>query len=223
MTDSISPLNPDDYIITRKRKKYKFAKFFNNPFCYEVNEWQPHKVDVLEMGAGTGLFSVAMAQADPTRKFLAVDVKADRLQTGARAAEGAGIENLLFLRARADQLPELIEPSSLTSLWVTFPDPFPKPRHAKNRLTHPRALRIYASLLGRGGALYFKTDAKNLFDWSLEQLVAEGWHIAELSFDLHESALPDQYKIQTTYETRYIGEGLAINFVKAVPPTIVEA
>jgi len=223
MTQSTAPLNPDDYIITRKRKKYKFAKFFNNPFCYEVDEWLPQKVDVLEIGAGTGLFSVAMAQARVAKKFLAVDVKADRLQVGAIAAEAAGSNNLYFLRARADQLPGLIALASLEAIWVTFPDPFPKPRHAKNRLTHPKALKIYQSLLAPGGALYFKTDAKNLFDWSLEQLVAEGWHITELSFDLHDSNLSAEYKIKTTYETRYISEGLAINFVKATPPTIVEA
>lgn len=218
---STAPLNPDDYIITRKRKKYKFAKFFNSPFCYEVEEWQPQKTDILEMGAGTGLFSVAMAQAASMQKCLAVDVKADRLQVGAVTAEAAGIDNLSFLRARADQLPGLIAPASLAAIWVTFPDPFPKPRHAKNRLTHPRALKIYASLLAPGAALYFKTDAKNLFDWSLEQLIAEGWHVTELSFDLHNSELSAEYKIKTTYETRYIREGLTINFVKAIPPTIV--
>jgi tRNA (guanine-N7-)-methyltransferase len=103
-------------------------------------------------------------------------------------------------------------------LWVTFPDPFPKERSAKHRLTHPQYLKIYEMLLQKDGALYFKTDAKALFDWSLETLVEEGWNIDELSFDLHESALSEEYKIKTTYETRYMSEGIKINFVKASPP-----
>lgn len=208
-------LNPSDFIITRKRKKYKFAIFHNSPLCFEIEEWDKRLVDVLEMGAGTGLFSVALAEQEPTKYFAAVDVKADRLQTGARLATEKGLENISFLRARADQLGDLIAPHSLEKLWITFPDPFPKDRSAKHRLTHPNFLTLYQRLLKSDGRLYFKTDAKPLFDWSLEQLVKEGWTIEELSFDLHESGLPDQYKIQTTYEARFIGEGLKINFVRA--------
>lgn len=173
--------------------------------------------DVLEMGAGTGLFSVALAGLD-LAKYVAVDVKADRLQKGAYAAEEAGRKNVRFLRARADQLETVVPSHTLTKIWVTFPDPFPKERSAKHRLTHPQYLSLYNRLLAKDGALYFKTDAHDLFTWSLEQLVASGWRIEELSFDLHDSELSDTYKLQTTYEQRYVGEGKPIHFVKALPP-----
>ena len=54
-------LDPNDFIITRKRKKYRFALFANSPLCFEFSEWTPRAVDVLEIGAGTGLFSVELA------------------------------------------------------------------------------------------------------------------------------------------------------------------
>lgn len=212
-------LNPKDFIITRKRKKYKFALFHNNPLCFELDEWQGQPVpDVLEIGAGTGLFGVALARSLPEKRILAVDVKADRLQTGARKASEEDLPNIQFLRARADQLAEVIVPHSLEAIWVTFPDPFPKTRNAKRRLTHPQFLALYEKLLKPGGALYFKTDAAGLFAWSLEQLVKEGWVLTELSFDLHESELPDFYKQKTTYEARFTAEGLPTHFVKALPP-----
>jgi tRNA (guanine-N7-)-methyltransferase len=216
----MSQLDPEEFIITRKRKQYKFALFHNNPLCFEVEEWEDDpQPKSLEMGAGTGLFSVAFAEQSFGTQYVAVDVKADRLQTGARQAVEKELANIRFLRARADQLPELLSPHSLKDIWITFPDPFPKARYAKHRLTHSQCLRLYAGLLQEGGALYFKTDAKNLFDWSLEQLVAEKWKIEELSFDLHESDLPATYKTKTTYEVRYMNEGFKINFVKAMPPT----
>ncbi len=212
-------LDPNDFIISRKRKKYRFALFANSPLCFEVEQWGNNPTpDVLELGAGTGLFGAALAGHTPDKQFVAVDVKADRLQTGALKAEDLGLANLRFLRARADQLPELLSPHSLDRIWVTFPDPFPKDRSAKHRLTHPQFLDIYKGLLRPDGALYFKTDAKSLFDWSLEQLVANGWMIEELSFDLHESHLDESYKVKTTYEARYTSEGLKINFVRAAPP-----
>lgn len=214
-------LNLDDFIIVRKRKKYKFAKFHNAENCFEFDEWrdfyqqrQP-SVSRLEIGAGTGLFSVELAARYPDKLFAAIDVKADRLQKGAYIALEKGLDNIYFIRARADQISDLFALSTLVNIWVTFPDPFPKKRAAGRRLTHPYFLRSYAQLLQPGGELLFKHDDRDFFCWSLEQLVAEKWQITELSFDLHESSLDDEYKIMTTYEQRWLNEGKAINFVKA--------
>jgi tRNA (guanine-N7-)-methyltransferase len=212
-------LNPADYIITRKRKKYRFALFHNSPLCFEAGQWdRAYTPNVAEIGAGTGLFSVMQAADHPEDTFLAVDVKGDRLQKGAYSAVERHLENVRFLRARANQLGELLPAHKLDILWITFPDPFPKKHSAGRRLTHPQFLKQYAMLLRPKGALYFKTDSLNLFTWSLEQLVLEGWRIEELSFDLHDSNLAEWYKIQTTYEQRFISEGLKVNFVKALPP-----
>lgn len=213
-------VDPNQFIIARKRKKYRFAVFANNPLCFEAEQWPKAPVDILEVGAGTGQCASALAERSPGLAHVAVDVKADRLQKGAEAAVEKDLENVRFLRARADQLADLIAPRSLTAVWVTFPDPFPKRRSAGRRLTHPTFLKIYQHILRKDGALYFKTDAHNLFTWSLEQLVQEGWHIEELSFDLHDSALADEYKIKTTYEARFVEEGLMTHFVKALPPSV---
>ena len=214
-------LNPDDFVIVRKRKKYKFAKFHNAENCFELDEWrdfyqqrQPG-VSRLEVGAGTGLFSVELAARYPDKLFAAIDVKADRLQKGAYIALERSLKNIYFIRARADQIGDLFALSTLVNIWVTFPDPFPKKRAAGRRLTHPYFLRRYAQLLQPGGELLFKHDDRDFFCWSLEQLAAEKWQITELSFDLHESSLDDEYKIMTTYEQRWLNEGKAINFVKA--------
>lgn len=183
--------------------------------CFEYEQWSRQwQPDILEIGAGTALFSVALAERYPDKKVLAVDVKADRLQTGARLAEEKGLTNIHFLRARADQLDEALAPAALETIWITFPDPFPKDRSAKHRLTHSRFLAVYQHLLREGGSICFKTDAHALFDWSLEQFVDNSWQIRELSFDLHESSLLADYKVMTTYETRFTNEGLPTYFVR---------
>ncbi|HET6622513.1 MAG TPA: tRNA (guanosine(46)-N7)-methyltransferase TrmB, partial [Candidatus Saccharimonadales bacterium] len=172
-------------------------------------------IDVVEVGAGTGLFAVELASRHPELNFAAIDVKADRLQKGAYVAMEQGLHNVFFIRARADQLDELFDPASLRQVWLTFPDPHPKKRSAGRRLTHPTFLKKYADLLNSEGALYLKHDNRDFFDWSMEQLVAEKWRLDELSFDLHESELSDEYKATTTYEARWLSEGLRTNFLKA--------
>ncbi len=212
----MSFVDPNQFIITRKRKKYKFALFHNSPLCFEFDEWAPHQVDVVEVGAGNGMFIVELATRHPEQMFVAVDVKGDRLQKGAREAEARGLNNVFFIRARADQLGELFTSNSLNAIWLTFSDPFPRKRSSGRRLTHPHFLKTYAELLRADGSLIIKHDNPDFFNWGLEQLVAEGWRLKELTFDLHESNLGDDYKILTAYEKRWLSEGRIINFVKAV-------
>ena len=99
-------IDPKEFIITRKRKKYKFALFANSPICFEAAEWierAPFAPNILEIGAGNGLFSVANAAVSPAKNFVAVDVKADRMQHGARKAHADKLANIACVRLRADE------------------------------------------------------------------------------------------------------------------------
>ncbi len=212
--------------ITRKRKKWKFAHFEEWPNCFEADNvtpkfWQTHfealQPLVVEIGAGTADLSVELARRHAERNFVAADVKSDRLYTGAKVALNEPIKNIAFVRAQLREMNKLFAPRSISELWITFPDPFPRDKQAKHRLTHPKFLKVYTELLTSDGVLRFKTDNRELFLWSLEQLVAEGWRLQELSFDLHESDLPDDYKVTTHFERKYIEKGLAINYVSARP------
>lgn len=209
----------EDFIITRKRKKFKFARFAEFTNCYEASEWRGSLAEqrfatseqrIIEVGAGSGLFLVEQARRQPDAFFVALDVKADRLYTGARQALEDGVASIVFIRAHAGQLVDVLGERAADELWLTFCDPFPKKRQAKHRMTHPAFLAVYRQLLKKDGVLHFKTDNHGLFDWSLEQLVASGARLSSLTYDLHQSRLPEHYKVMTTYETRFFAEGLPI-------------
>lgn len=219
----LEKLDPKEFIITRKRKKYRFALFHNSPLCFELAEWQrTSDVDVVEVGAGNAHFLVELAARHPEQQFVALDVKGDRLQSGARKAEEQGLTNIRFVRARADQVGELFSEGTVAAIWLTFSDPFPRKRSAGRRMTHPTFLRKYAQVLCPTGSLLIKHDNREFFYWTLEQLVAEKWQLQELTFDLHESDLNEDYKILTAYETRWLNEGLVTNFVRATLPARVQ-
>lgn len=212
-------MDPEQFVISRRRKKYRFAKFFNAENCFELDDWQRQPIDTLEIGAGTGFFSVELAMRHPDKIFVAVDVKADRLQRGAYEALEKDIKNVFFVRARADQIDQLASPKSVSAIWVTFPDPFPRDRSERRRLMHPFFLEKYHELLAASGILCLKHDNQEFFDWSLEQLAETGWQIDESSLDLHASDLDDDYKVLTSYEIRWLNEGLETKFVKATKPS----
>lgn len=217
-------MKPEHFIITRKRKKYRFARFADAANCFEIDNWTMPATDkpiTLEVGAGTALFSVEMATRHPERFYIALDVKADRLQKGAYEALDRGLTNVQFVRIHAMQLDERVSLKA-DEIWVTFPDPHPKKRSAKHRLLHPLFLQQYRNILDQRGKLLFKTDNHALFDWSLEQLVTHGWHITALTYDLHSvepEVIPENAdaRIKTTYEVRFTTEGLPTHFLVALP------
>ncbi len=214
--------NPKELFITRKRKKWKFAHFDQWEHCFQSDQVSPETwVDyfgnnrplVVEIGAGTADLSVGLAHKYPDQQHIAIDIKSDRLYTGAKYTLERQLTNIAFIRAHMNEIGNIFAPNTIKELWITFPDPFPRKKQAKRRLTHQNFLEKYRPLLTEAGIIKFKTDNHDLFLWSLEQITQAGGHIRELCFDLHDSGLPDDYKITTAYERRFQAEGSPIYFV----------
>jgi tRNA (guanine-N7-)-methyltransferase len=94
-------MNTEKLFITRKRKKWKFAHFNQWPNCFQANQvrsdqWQ--KPLIIEVGAGTADLSVALAKKQPKSYFVALDIKSDRLYTGAKYCLQEGVHNISFVR-----------------------------------------------------------------------------------------------------------------------------
>ena len=216
-------MSENDLVITRRRKKYKFAKFNKLGNCFQLKDWinssqirlLKGKKVIIEIGAGSALFLVSLAKLHPENFYIAVDIKSDRLYRGAKQATEEKIKNIVFIRSDIWQLTEIISKNSVDEIWLTFSDPYPSKSDARHRLTHPRFLEMYKNILrsnSKSSQLHFKTDSETLFGWSLEQFKENGWDIKNISRDLHNSDLPDEYKIMTTYEERFVSEGMVIYF-----------
>ncbi len=166
---------------------------------------------ILELACGTGAYTVALAQRFPQATVVGVDIKGARMWFGAQEAQALALTNARFLRTRIERLADSFALGEVDEIWITFPNPHPTEGNARRRLTSPRFLEIYASLLKPGGCLHLKTDSEALFDYSLETAQAEGWRVEEELRDVH--ALPGQtllQEVQTTYERRYVAEGKRI-------------
>ena len=99
---------------------------------------------VLELGCGKGEYTVALAERDPSRNYIGIDIKGARMWRGAKTATERGMRNVGFLRTRIEFINGLFGEGEVSEIWITFPDPQLKTRRAKKRLTSPLFLEYYA-------------------------------------------------------------------------------
>lgn len=171
---------------------------------------------VVELACGKGEYTVGLAQAFPDKNFLGVDIKGERIARGAKQAETLGLKNVGFLRTDINFLQEFITDGEIDELWITFPDPQPRPKQEKHRLTHPRFLNMYKELLVPGGMLHFKTDSPELFAYSLATVQETGFTNLQFTTDLYNSPLNAIHLgIKTHYEQLFFDKGFSINYLQA--------
>ena len=169
---------------------------------------------MIEIGCGKGGFMLKLAEKNPETQFVAIEKMSDVLLLAAEKIKNAELKNVKLLCADAETLTEYFEEGSVARIYLNFSDPWPRPKHAKRRLTAPKYLEIYKKLLAPDGAIYFKTDNRILFDYSLVTLREAGFKLEKLTYDLHNSEY-EKDNIHTEYENNFSAKGFAINRVEA--------
>lgn len=171
---------------------------------------------VLELGCGKGEYTIGLATRFSAENHVGVDVKGDRLWVGSTQAIDAKLDNAVFLRAQIQKIDQLFDANEVDKIWVTFPDPRPKDRDIKRRLTSPRYLEMYKVILKSEGTVNFKTDNQALFEYTLEVLEART-DISDLkyTFDLYESNLQEYtHGIKTNFEEKYLATDTPIKYLQ---------
>ena len=151
----------------------------------------------LELGCGKGRFTAGTAAAEPDVLLIAVEVVPDAMVVAMERCVAAGLTNVFFVDANADQLPSFFAPGEIDRIYINFCDPWPSNRHAKRRLTHGNFLRLYRQVLKEGGQIH-----------SVEELPRFGFELSEVTRDLHANG---PVGIMTDYEAKFYDLGQPIN------------
>jgi tRNA (guanine-N7-)-methyltransferase len=170
---------------------------------------------VLELGCGRGEYTVGLSRSYPLLNFIGVDIKGARLWRGGKTINEDKILNAAFLRVHIEWLPEFFDKQEVDEIWITFPDPQPQMSRENRRLTNPKFLTIYRSVLRENGVLHLKTDSIGLFEYTLEQLAGEKGALELVTRDLYADQ-PEGFdlSIQTTYEQIFLAKGKKINYLR---------
>ncbi|WP_101772911.1 tRNA (guanosine(46)-N7)-methyltransferase TrmB [Peptostreptococcus faecalis] len=154
----------------------------------------------LEVGSGRGQFITTLAQLNPDINFIALEIKEEVLLRALEKAIDKNLNNIIFLWGSVEMLDLYFDDRELSRIYINFCDPWPKKRNAKKRLTHGNFLELYRLKLA-DGEIHFKTDSKELFEFSLNQFSENDWKLKNITLDLENSDFKEN--VETEYEEKF--------------------
>jgi len=174
---------------------YKMAEYFGNN--------QPIH---LEIGCGKGRFISTCASQNPNINHIAMEREEQVMAIAARLSRDIQAQ-LVFLNLDAEELANYFKAGDISRLYINFCDPWHRRKKwAKRRLTHVNFLSIYEKL--QIPEIYFKTDNRILFEFSINQFSERGWIMKNVSLDLHNSGMAEEIgNIMTEYEEKFMHKG----------------
>lgn len=160
----------------------------------------------IEIGMGKGKFIVEMAKQNPRMNYIGIEKYSSVLVRAVEKLDDFEQDNLRLIRMDAENIEDVFQEGEVAGIYLNFSDPWPKDRHAKRRLTSKRFLERYDHILCNDGRVIFKTDNKDLFDFSLEQVREAGWILENYTYDLHHSEFMEG-NVMTEYEEKFSAKG----------------
>lgn len=190
-----------------------------SPYCIQdaaayAGKWHtlfPQEAPLhIEIGMGKGQFIMGMAKAHSDINYIGIEKYTSVLLRAVQKmeAEETPLDTLRFLCFNAEDIAEIFAPGEVDRIYLNFSDPWPKDRHAKRRLTSSAFLDRYDQILAKGGHIEFKTDNRDLFDFSVEEINASStWQIQAMTYDLHNDTSMNAGNIMTEYEEKFSSKG----------------
>lgn len=213
-----------------KLKRFKENDTFKNvvqPTREEVQEgfalkgkWEEHFGNsnpiVLELGCGKGEYTIGLAEQNPNKNFIGIDIKGARFWRGAKTALEEGLSNVAFLRTQIELLDLLFTKDEVSEIWITFPDPQIKYKRTKHRMTNEVFLNKYKKILQPNGLVHLKTDSEFMHGYTLGLLHGMRHEIIYANHDVYknEGSPKEVLEIQTFYENQYLEKGKAITYIQ---------
>jgi tRNA (guanine-N7-)-methyltransferase len=178
---------------------------------------------VLELGCGRGEYTVGLAERDPNKNYIGIDIKGARMWAGAKQAELAGMTNVAFLRTNIEMLCHFFASDEVDEIWITFPDP--QMKKATKRLTSTYFMERYRQVLRPEGLIHLKTDSPFLYAYTDAMVKENNYPIVVNTNNLYEAEpsvkIEEARCLQTHYEKQWLDRGLTIKYIAWKLPAVL--
>ena len=171
---------------------------------------------VLELGCGKGEYTVELAQRFPDKNYIGVDIKGNRIWTGARKSLQEGLKNAAFIRTNIEMIHHFFAENEVSEIWLTFPDP--QMKKTSKRLTATNFIRSYLNFLKPEGVIHLKTDSNFMFTYTGEMVKTNHFPVIDYHEDIYASeSVSPILNIKTYYEQQWLERGIAIKYISFMP------
>ena len=162
----------------------------------------------LEIGFGEGEFLVDLALSNQDWNFVGIEIKKHRNKVALKLAEDSLISNIRFLHIEAEiALRQVLDRNIFHTVYINFPDPWPKRRHFKHRLFNQEFIKSLSKVLVIGGKVIVKTDH---YDYILQ--IIDEFNKSETFTNGYgnKGYIVDKYNTKTKFESEFRDQGKEI-------------
>ncbi len=173
----------------------------------------------IEIGMGKGDFITSMAHLKPDGIYIGVELVESILALGIKKLKrfekqnSVYLDNLYLMSFDAKDIADIFSYNVFEKIYLNFSDPWPKSRHEKRRLTYKGFLEEYKKVLKKDGIIEFKTDNRELFEYSLVSMQNFGVEFLNVYLDLHKTNV---FNVVTEYEAKFSEKGPIYKLVAKV-------
>ena len=194
-----------DDVLNNFSHKGKWHSFFNNK-----------NPIIIELGCGKGEYTIALAEKNPDKNFIGIDIKGARFWRGAKTALEDNLINVAFVRTQIELVDYIFDKGEVDEIWITFPDPQIKYKRTKHRMTNPDFLNKYKKILKPNGMVHLKTDSEYMHGYTLGLLQGLGLTVEYAHHDVYgtTNAPKEVTDIQTYYESQYLAINKKITYLR---------
>ena len=183
----------------------------------EIPDWQAQFGNTnplkLEIGFGMGNFLIEMAAKEPDSNFIGIDFYHKGIRKIMTRIRNLQLENIRIVYGDIrSKISILCQDGELETVYINFPDPWPKKRHIKRRLIKPEFINQLAQKLDLEGSVYLATDsaiyAHEMLDYFNSETLFQ-------NLDDNQSFIKERIDLpKSKYEKNFINAGEKIFYLE---------
>ncbi len=176
------------------------------PVVFASDFGPPERQLCLEIGFGAGEHLSGEAAAQPHVDFIGCEPFINGIAALLADVEKLGLSNVRVFDDDVRLLLDRLPAASVSSIYILFPDPWPKARHNRRRIFQQGTLDALARVAVDGASLLFASDHMGYVAWALAEAQRHpDWRWTANGPD--DWRVPPAGWVPTRYETKALAKG----------------
>jgi len=183
----------------RSKKKINLKQYYETVDKYKFQKFNEKSEYVLDVGTGYGETSIFLANQFPNKVVISCEKYIDGNIILLKNIQKNNINNILLHNGNVYDVLETTNKKYFNLVWIFFPDPWPKNRHAKRRLITSDFLIKLHKILKKNSEIYIATDSTIYVRFILNSI----FNCKDYFLWLNQSDMNLQIKDYFNIETKY--------------------